>query len=271
MTEFKKVIDFPGWQVYSITSKTITIPNNFQYVTKVIENEKVVTDIEDLDTFDYELLQQGYGFIFCRPNVKIPKINFGYEDFKPSPIKSSNHNKYFKEDPKKPIIIEFNPKMNANPVFSKESAFAFTPDELNNSKPTEILKTIINNQTNKTPLDWYNNIKNYCPEIHYKKEISKKDFEYTPKKTDLMLTYDIRCANDIDILLTIEEKFMNLTSPIIIYEDISNKYKVVKEFCSKNKISFDEGELNNIKFIKLKYSDYMKVTTLKTNIGHLLC
>ena len=71
--------------------------------------------------------------------------------------------------------------------------------------------------------------------------------------------------------IKIEEKFMNLTSPIIIYEDITNKYKIVREFCSKNKIPFSDGELNGVKFIKLKYTDYMKVTTLKTNVAHLLC
>lgn len=267
---FKKIIDFPNWQIYSVLDKSIKLPKTFRYVYWSSYIDKVL--VVDKDDFEFDLVFEGKGFIFCRPSAQVPKIQVSKESpMKSSVLFSANLNKYILESEPSEAILNFRPSMNAHPIFNMNIVVRYDNEEkLKETNPKKLIKEIIESQTNKNPKDWYNNILKNCPDIHYQDVIRSSDFNKQVTAPKFIIEYDFKSKNDLDLLSIVEEKFIDLKSKIKIYEDISGKYKFARNFCQKNKIPFKDGIINKIKFIEMKYSDFLKVEGLNPTIGHLL-
>lgn len=266
---FKKIIDFPQWQVYSVLDKTIKLPKAFKFVYQSTDQQKIT--VFDTNNFDFELIFTHGGFIFCQPTAQVPKIQIRKaEPRKSSVLMSANLNKYILETKPSKITLNFIPAEEASPIFDKTVVIRYeTENKFKEINPKLLIQQIIQNQTNKNPNDWYNNILKTCPNIHYQNVIKKSDFK-KPNNAKFIIQYDFKTTNEFELLSILEDKFVNLKSKIKIYEDISGKYKYVRNYCQKNKIQFKDGITNKIKFIEMKYSDFLKVEGLNPTISNLL-
>lgn len=267
---FKKVIDFPNWQIYTVLDKTIKLPKTFRFVYWDSDNKKVI--VFDRNDFDFELVFSYGGFIFCQPNAQVPKIMFEKTDpMKSSVLISANLNKHILESKPSKIILNFIPGNHSNPIFDTNIIVRFDEEKgFENIDAKNLIKEIVEKQRNKNSKDWYNNILKNCPEIHYQEIIKDSDFKKKIENPKFKIKYDFKSENDFELLTVLEDKFVDLKSKIKIYEDISGKYKFVKSYCQKNKIQFTDGVTNKIKFIEMKYSDFLKVKGLNPTISCLL-
>ena len=267
---FKKIIDFPRWQIYSVMDKTIKLTKSFKYVYRSAEQQKII--IFDTDDFDFELVFEYSGFIFCRPTAQVPKIQFKkIEPTKSSILSAANLNKYILETEPSKIMINFIPAEYSSPIFNKNIIVRYeNEDKLKDINPKLLIQEVINKQTNKNANDWYNNILKNCPDIHYQDVIKNSDFKKPIDDAKFVIQYDFKTKNEFELLSILEDKFIDLKSKIKIYEDISGKYKYVRKYCQKNEIQFKDGVINNIKYIEMKYSDFLKVRGLNPTISNLL-
>lgn len=270
MTAFKKVIDFPNWQVYSVECDDVKLPKDYQFIYQDFVDNRSQIIIKNTDDWDMELFMDCCGFIFCKPHAKIPKYRREVEYYRGNIIGAKNLKELFLFDNSKTIALEFEPKEHANPRIRGASAATFTEKDFIECDPYRLFSKLVEANNIASPKEWYDHVKTYCPPVVYQKTIGAKDFERALSFKDYYINYDIRTTNDIEILLKIEEKFLDFDTEIKVYEDIARKYDVVKDYCTKNKIQHTLGEDEGIKFIKLKYSDFMKIE-LKASISHLLC
>ncbi len=270
MTAFKKVIDFPHWQVYSVECDDVKLPKDYQFIYHDFVDNRSQIIVKNSDDWDMEVFMENSGFLFCKPNAKIPKFRREVEYGCSSIVRAKNLKELFMFDNSKTIALEFEPKENASPRIRGASAATFTEQDFIDCDPYRLFSKLVETNDISSPKEWYEHVKSYCPPVIYQKTISAGDFKRALSFKDYYINYDIRTANDIEILLKIEEKFLDFDTEIKVYEDITRKYDIVKEYCSKNKIQHSTGENEGIKFITLKYNDFMKIN-LKASISHLLC
>lgn len=267
---FKKVIDFPRWQIYSVMDKNIKLPKTFKYVYQSDHTDKII--IRDDDDFDFGLVFEHRGFIFCKSTAQVPKIHIKKtEPMTQTVLLSANLNKFILESQPSKIMLNFIPSEHASPVFDKNVVVRYeNEDRLKQTNPKTLIQEIIDNQTNQDTNDWYKNILKNCPNIHYQDVIKNSDFKKPINDAKFIIQYDFKTKNELELLNILEDKFVDLKTKIKIYEDISGKYKYVRNYCQKNKIRFKDGVISNVKFIEMKYSDFLKVKGLNPTISNLL-
>lgn len=263
---FKKVIDYVNWQIYVVLDKDFDIPKKYRYV---YYDEEVV--IEDSDKWLMDLFSMNHGFIFVKPKTLIPKFPNIIKTKNKIRIFSTNLNNVFCENKGKTVCLKFYPSDFANPKFNSEQYFTFTDDEFKNIDLNDLVSKFLKTQTNNSVKDWYNYILNNCPDIHYCNVISVDCFNKDLTKNNINIDYHFRTTNELNFLLKLENYFLNQNIKITIYDDISKKYNIVKEYCKRENITFDEGIINGIKFIKLRYSEFNKIKEIKSTVLDFLC